>query len=47
MQSAPWQIPVAAFETKTVKAGVREIVGRWPKFYKRFQQDETRWLPSL
>jgi hypothetical protein len=28
MQSAPWQIPVAALETEAVKTGIREIVGR-------------------
>ena len=47
MQSAPWQIPVAALDTEVVKTGVREIAGRRPKFYKRFQEDKTLWLPSL
>jgi DNA invertase Pin-like site-specific DNA recombinase len=47
MQSAPWQIPVAALDTEVVKTGVREITGRRPKFYKRFQKDKTLWLPSL
>ena len=47
MQSAPWQIPVAALDTEVVKTGVREIVGRRPKFYQRFQQDRTLWLPGL
>ena len=47
MQSAPWQIPVAALDTEVVKTGVREIVGRRPKFYQRFQQDKTLWLPGL
>jgi hypothetical protein len=47
MPSAPWQIPVAALETEAVKTGAREIVGRRPKFYKRFQEDKTLWLPSL
>jgi hypothetical protein len=47
MQSAPWQIPVAALETEAVKTGAREIAGRRPKFYKRFQEDKTLWLPSL
>jgi hypothetical protein len=41
MQSAPWQIPVAALETEAVKLGVRQIVGRRPKFYKRFREDKT------
>ena len=47
MQSAHWQIPVAALETEAVKTGAREIAGRRPKFYKRFQEDKTLWLPSL
>jgi hypothetical protein len=47
MQSAPWQIPVAALDTEVVRTGVREIAGRRPKFYKRFQEDKTLWLPSL
>ena len=47
MTSAPWQIPVAALDTQAVRIGVREIVGRRPKFYQRFQQDKTLWLPGL
>jgi len=47
MPSAPWQIPVAALETEVVKTGVREVVGRRPKFYKRFQDDKTRRLPGF
>jgi DNA invertase Pin-like site-specific DNA recombinase len=47
MQSAPWQIPVAALETEAVKTGAREIAGRRPKFYKRFQEDKTLRLPGF
>jgi hypothetical protein len=47
MQSAPWQIPVAALDTEAVKTGVREILGRRPKFYKRFQEDKTLRLPGF
>ena len=47
MQSAPWQIPVAALDTEAVKTGVRRNRRRRPKFYKRFQKDKTLWLPSL
>jgi hypothetical protein len=47
MQSAPWQIPVAALDTEVVKTGVREIVGRRPKFYKRFHDDKTLPLPGV
>jgi Recombinase zinc beta ribbon domain len=47
MQSAPWQIPVAALQTEPVRTGVREIVDRRPKFYKRFQEDKTLRLPGF
>ena len=47
MHSAPWQIPVAALDSEAVKLGVREIVGRRPKFYKRFQEDTTLRLPGI
>jgi hypothetical protein len=47
MPSAPWQIPVAALDTETVRTGVCEIVGRRPKFYKRFQADKTLRLPGF
>ena len=38
---------VTALETEDVKIGAREIAGRRPRFYKRFQEDKTLWLPSL
>jgi hypothetical protein len=47
MPSAPWQIPVAVLDTEAVKTGIREIVGRRPKFYKRFQEDKTLRLPGF
>jgi hypothetical protein len=47
MQSATWEIPAAALETEAVKRGVREIVERRPKYYKRFQEDKTLKLPGL
>ena len=47
MPSAPWQIPVAALETEAVKTGIREIVGRRPKFYKLCQEDKTLRLPGF
>lgn len=46
MHSAPWQIPVAALDSEVVKTGVRDLVGHRPKFYKRFQEDKTLWLPG-
>lgn len=47
MPSAPWQIPAAALDTAAVQAGVKETVGRRPKYYKRFQEDKTLKLPSF
>ena len=47
MPSAPWQIPATALNTEAVRTGVREIVGRRPKFYKRFQEDKTLRLPGI
>ena len=47
MQSAPWQIPASALETEAVNTGVREIVERRPKYYRRFQEDKTLKLPGF
>ena len=47
MHSAPWQIPVAALETEAVKIGIRQVIHRRPKFYRRFQQDKTLKLPGF
>lgn len=47
MQSAPWQIPAAALDTEAVTTGGREMVGRRPIFYKRFQEDKTLRLPGI
>jgi hypothetical protein len=56
MQSAPWQIPVATLETEAVTTGVREIVGRRPKFYsstsafrriKPFGSRGSKWKDAL
>src|SRR5882672_4309760 len=47
MPSAPWQIPVAALETEAVNIGIRQVIHRRPKFYRRFQQDKTLKLPGF
>ena len=47
LPSAPWQIPVAALETEAVKTGVREIIGRRPKYYRRYQEDKILKLPGF
>ena len=47
LPSAPWQIPVAALESKAIKTGVREIIGRRPRNYRVLQDDRTLKLPGL
>ena len=47
MRSATWAIPAAALESGPAKVGVREIVNRRPKYYKRFQEDKTLKLPEF
>lgn len=47
MQSARWQIPVAALDTEAVTTGIREIAGRRPKFCKPCQEDRTLRLPGF
>lgn len=47
MPSAPWQIPVSALETEAVTTGVHAIVGRRPKYYRRYQEDKTLKLPGF
>ena len=47
MQSAPWQIPVAALDTEAVKTGVREIVGRRPSFTSAFKRIRRSGFPDL
>jgi hypothetical protein len=47
MHSAPWQIPVATLETEAVKIGIRQVIHRRPRFYRRFQQDKTLKLPGF
>jgi len=47
MRFATSEIPAAALEAGPAKAGVREIVNRRPKYYKRFQEDKTLKLPEF
>jgi hypothetical protein len=47
LPSAPWQIPVATLETEALKTGVRKIIGRRPKYYRRYQEDKTLKLPGF
>ena len=48
MPSAPWQVPVAALDSESVKIGVRAVVERRPRNFRRFagrKDTEAAWLP--
>jgi DNA invertase Pin-like site-specific DNA recombinase len=47
LPSAPWQVPVAALESETVKTGVREVIARRPQNYRVLQDDKTLKLPGF
>ena len=47
MNSAPWQIPVAALTSRSVLEGVQAIVERRPRNYRALQGEKTLRLPGL
>ena len=47
MPSAPWQIPVAALETESVRIGVRAVVERRPRNLRDLQEKTTLKLPGF
>ena len=47
MPSAPWQVPVAALATETVRIGVRDVVARRPKNFEALQEVGTLRLPGI
>jgi DNA invertase Pin-like site-specific DNA recombinase len=47
MPSAPWQVPVAALESETVRIGVRAVVERRPRNFEVLQEEKTLKLPGL
>jgi hypothetical protein len=47
MPSAPWQAPVAALDSDTVKTGVRAVVGRRPRHFKTLQRNRSLRLPKF
>jgi hypothetical protein len=47
LPSAPWQIPAAALNSEAVRIGVREIVARRPRNFKKMQENKTLRLPGL
>jgi DNA invertase Pin-like site-specific DNA recombinase len=47
MPSAPWQIPVAAFDTEAAQIGVRNVIQRRPRNFSRLQDLKSLKLPGL
>jgi hypothetical protein len=47
IRSAPWQIPVAALTSDSVRMGVQEIVDRRPRKSQVLQDDRMIRLPNL
>lgn len=47
MPSAPWQVPVAALDSKAVQIGVRDIIDRRPRNIVDLQDEMTLNLPGF
>ena len=47
MHSAPWKIPVAAFDTEAVRIGVREIIANRPNNFSVLQDVKTLPMPGI
>lgn len=47
MPSAPWQVPVAALESESVRIGVRAVIDRRPRNLRVFQDERTLKLPGF
>lgn len=47
MPSAPWQVPVAALDTESVKIGVRAVIERRPRNFEVLQDEKTLKLPGF
>ncbi len=47
LPSAPWQVPVAALVSESVRIGVQEIVGRRPRIRLAPQGEQTLTLPGI
>ena len=47
MPSAPWQVPVLALESESIRIGVREIVERRPRNFRVLQHEKTLNLPGF
>jgi hypothetical protein len=47
MPSAPWQVPMAALESESVRIGVRAVVERRPRNFRVLQEERTLKLPGF
>ena len=47
MPAAPWQVPLAALESESVRIGVRGIVERRPRNFRVLQEERTLKLPGF
>lgn len=47
MNSAPWQVPVAALDSDAVKIGVRAVIGRRPQNFAVLQDKKSLRLPGF
>jgi hypothetical protein len=47
MHSAPWEVPLAALETNTVRIGVQKVMARRPRNFKALQDVMTLKLPGI
>ncbi|RYD34853.1 MAG: recombinase family protein [Verrucomicrobiaceae bacterium] len=47
MPSAPWQVPVEALDTESVRIGVRAVIERRPRNFKVLQDGKTLHLPGF
>ena len=47
LPSAPWEIPLAAFDTEAVKTGVQAIIDRRPLNHRALQDVKTLALPGI
>jgi DNA invertase Pin-like site-specific DNA recombinase len=47
MHSAPWEVPVTALATETVRIGVRNVIARRPNNFTALQDVKTLKLPGI
>jgi hypothetical protein len=47
MDSAPWQVPVAALDSEGVRIGVQSVIERRPRKAQHYQDERTIRLPGF